>query len=195
MDLPGVNSNEALTSLYRDLRSGPGGLSSREAQRRLESWGPNEVGRQQKRRWVRELGAQFVHPLAVLLAAAAVPCVLTGSRTLAIAIVAVIVLNAAFAFLQEQHAEHAVEALAAFLPERAHVLRDGCRVEVEAQDLVVGDIIFVEEGDRVCADARLMRGELDVDMSMLTGESAPGHRFAEEIDSARAPARGSRSHL
>lgn len=146
LNLTDADSSEALTSLYRDVRSGPEGLSTREAQRRLESWGPNEVTRQRRRHWLRELATQFVHPLALLLVAAAALCLATGSRTLAIAIVAVIALNAVFAFLQEQHAEHAVEALAAFLPERARVLRDGQRVDVEARDLVVGDVIFVEEG-------------------------------------------------
>lgn len=182
-----VDADESLTALLRDLRSDAGGLSSREAQRRLQAWGPNEVTRQGGRRWPRDLAEQFVHPLALLLAAAAVLCAVTDSTTLAVAILAVIIVNAAFAFLQEQHAEHAVEALAAFIPERARVLRDGHRVEIEARALVVGDVMSVEEGDRVCADARLITGELAVDMSMLTGESAPVHRAAGDDDHARTP--------
>ena len=90
-----------------------------------------------------------------------------------IAIVAVIFLNAGFAFAQEMQAERAVEALAAFLPERARVKRDGQRQEIEARLLVPGDVLLIEEGDSICADARLMTGTVEVDMSTLTGESVP----------------------
>ncbi|GHH59662.1 hypothetical protein GCM10018781_03290 [Kitasatospora indigofera] len=71
---------------------------------------------------------------------------------------AVILLNAALAFAQEQQAEKAVEALAAFLPERATVIRDGVRREVPATSLVPGDVLVVEEGERISTDARLLSG-------------------------------------
>jgi magnesium-transporting ATPase (P-type) len=82
----------------------------------------------------------------------------SGTPPLAVAIVTVILLNASFSFVQELQAERAVEALAAFLPERARVLRDGSRQEIEARVLVPGDVLLIEEGERVCADARLMSG-------------------------------------
>ncbi len=167
-----------MTQLFRDLRAGPGGLPGREAARRLEVSGPNELARRGGRRWPGELAAQFTQPLAVLLAVAAVLAWITGTPRLAIAIAAVIVLNAAFAFAQEMQAERAVEALAAFLPERARVLRDGRRQEIEARLLVPGDVLLIEEGESICADARLMTGSLEVDMSTLTGESAPVTRTA-----------------
>ena len=99
-------------------------------------------------------------------------------RRWGIAIIAVIFLNAGFAFAQEMQAERAVEALAAFLPERAAVRRDGQRQEIEARQLVPGDLLLIEEGDSICADARLMTGTLEVDMSTLTGESVPVTRSA-----------------
>ena len=102
----------------------------------------------------------------------------SGTPRLAIAIAAVILLNAGFAFAQEMQAERAVEALAAFLPEHARVLRDGTRQEIQARLLVPGDVLLVEEGESVCADARLMNGVLEVDMSTLTGESVPVTRSA-----------------
>jgi P-type E1-E2 ATPase len=94
----------------------------------------------------------------------------------------VILLNAAFFFFQELQAERAVEALAAFLPERARVMRDGSRQEIEARLLVPGDVLLTEERERICADARLMTGTLEVDMSALTGESVPVIRSAEVLD-------------
>jgi P-type E1-E2 ATPase len=75
-------------------------------------------------------------------------------------------------------AERAVEALAAFLPERARVRRDGRPQDIEASVLVPGDVLLIEEGDSVCADARLMTGTVEVDMSTLTGESEPVTRSA-----------------
>src|SRR6185437_6467458 len=79
-------------------------------------------------------------------------------------------------------AEKPVEALAAFLPARAHVWRDGRDQEVPASALVPGDVLVVAEGESICADARLIAGALEVDLSMLTGESAPVSRSAEAPD-------------
>jgi len=168
--------------LFRDLRSSADGLSAREADRRLLAAGPNELTRRGGRRWPGELAGQVTHPLALLLAAAAVLAFVSGTAVLAAAIVAVIVLNAGFAFLQERHAEHAVEALAAFLPSHASVLRDGSRQQVEAISLVPGDVLVIEEGDRISADARLISGTVEVDLSTLTGESQPVTRSAGDSD-------------
>ncbi len=173
---------EPLAQLFRDLRSAPGGLSGREAARRLEVYGANELTRRGGRRWPRELSRQFTQPLALLLALAAILAWASGTPRLAIAIVAVIFLNAGFAFAQEMQAERAVEALAAFLPERARVRRDGSAHEIEARVLVPGDVLLIEEGESVCADARLMTGTLEIDMSTLTGESAPVSREAGPAD-------------
>ena len=107
---------------------------------------------------------------------------LPGSAVVAAAIVAVIIANALFAFVQEQQAERAVEALAAYLPQRATVIRDGTRRSIEAHDLVPGDILEIAEGDKISADARLLSGALEVDTSALTGESAPVYRSADLID-------------
>jgi len=167
------NPLEPLAQLFRDLRSTSGGLSSREAARRLEAAGPNELARRGGRHWPGELAGQFTHPLALLLAVAAALAWASGAPKLAIAIAAVIMLNAAFSFAQELQAERAVEALAAFLPERARVLRDGAPQDIEARSLVPGDVLLIEEGERICADARLISGTVEVDMSTLTGESVP----------------------
>jgi calcium-translocating P-type ATPase len=177
-----VDPQEPVVQLFQDLRTGPGGLSGREAARRLLVCGPNQLARRGRARWPGELAGQFTQPLALLLAGAAVLAWLTGSPRLALAIVVVIVLNAGFAFAEEMQAERAVEALAAFLPERATVLRDGARQEIEARCLVPGDVLILEEGESICADARLMAGTLEVDMSTLTGESVPVIRSAGPPD-------------
>ncbi len=177
-----VQPNEPLDLLLRDLRSSRGGLSTREAQRRLIHSGPNALRRRGGRQWPRQLLRQFTHPLALLLWAAAILAFSVGIDTVAIAIVSVILLNAVFAFVQERHAEHAVEALAAFIPLHATVIRDGRRRSVDAADLVPGDVLVVVEGDKISADARLFDGGVEVDMSALTGESVAVYRGAEPVD-------------
>jgi calcium-translocating P-type ATPase len=166
--------------LFADLRSRPAGLGTREVERRLTAYGRNEITRRGRRRWSREVVAQLTHPLALLLWGAAVLAWLAGTPILAGAIVAVILLNAVFALLQEHQAERAVEALAAFLPDQIAALRDERRQLVDARELVPGDVIFLDEGDRVPADARLIEGRLQIDTSALTGESVPVTREAGE---------------
>ena len=122
-----VNAREPLAELFRDLRTSPHGLAGRDAARRLVVYGPNGLTRRAGRRWPAELLSQFTQPLAILLAVAAVLAWIGGAPALAIAVVAVILLNAGFAFVQEMQAERAVDALAAFLPATARVIRDGAR--------------------------------------------------------------------
>ena len=171
---------ESEERLFRDLRSRPEGLAGREVERRLTHYGPNEITRRGRRRWWRDVVAQLTHPLALLLWAAAVLAWFAGTPVLTVAIVAVIVLNALFALWQERQAERAVEALAAYLPEQTATLRDGRRRLVASKSLVPGDVILLEEGDRVPADARLVEGRLQIDTSALTGESVPVTREAGE---------------
>ncbi|MFB9413705.1 cation-translocating P-type ATPase [Dactylosporangium matsuzakiense] len=173
---------EPIDLLMRDLRCGAGGLPAREAARRLVVYGPNELTRRGGRRWWRELVRQLVHPLAALLWLAAALALVAGTTALAVAIGVVVIVNAVFAFVQEQQAERAVEALAAYLPQRATVLRDGVRTAIPAADLVPGDVLMIEEGERICADARLIEGGVEVDLSTLNGESLPAYRSAAETD-------------
>ncbi|MCX5193137.1 cation-transporting P-type ATPase [Streptomyces sp. NBC_00249] len=169
---------EPLPLLRRELHTGPLGLSSREAARRLAVHGPNEVRRTTRTSVLRELLRQLVHPLALLLWAAAALAFIAAIEVLGWAIVAVVLVNAGFALVQERQAERAVETLAAYLPARAQVIRDGQPQHVPARDLVPGDLIALDEGDRVPADARLTEGGIEADLSMLTGESTPVERVA-----------------
>ena len=176
-----------LAELFRDLRTGPDGLGGREAARRLVVNGANTLVRAQDRRWPAELLSQFTQPLAVLLALAAVLAWFGGTPALSAAVMAVILLNAAFAFVQERQAERAVDALSAFLPPTARVVRDGVHQQVPAADLVPGDVLVLGEGDRVCADARIVRGAVEVDLSALTGESVPTSRSDEPAPLTPSP--------
>ena len=113
----------------------------------------------------------------MLLWVGALLALLGGQPPLAIAIVAVIVVNAIFSFAQEYRAERAVEALRGILPQRVRVRRDGRPREIAAEEIVPGDVVLLAAGDRVCADGELLQEiELRVDLSTLTGESRPVRR-------------------
>ena len=155
------------------LGSGPTGLSSQEAASRLVATGPNALDVSHRSTFWATLVRQLTHPLALLLWVAAVLAATTQGATLATAILAVIALNATFAVIQERHAEHAVEALASYLPQQATVVRDGHRQAIPATSVVPGDLLVIEEGAAVCADGKLLSGAVELDMSAVTGESAP----------------------
>jgi len=178
---------EQIDLLLRDLGTRRSGLRTREAARRLAQHGPNEITRREGPSRLREIARQFTHPLALLLWVAAALALVEGIAALAIAIVAVIALNAVFAFSQEVQAERATEALQEYLPPKARVRRDGSVTGVDARELVPGDVIEIAEGDRLSADARLIDGSVEIDASPLTGESQPVLRVARRTRPAPSP--------
>jgi calcium-translocating P-type ATPase len=145
-------------------------------------YGSNELTRRGGPRWPRELAGQLTHPLALLLWLAGAMSFAVGNRTVAVAVLLVIILNATFAFIQELQAERSVEALAGYMPQHVRVLRDGAPTTIGALQLVPGDIALLSEGERVAADMRLLTGAVEVDLSTLTGESVSVTRAADLID-------------
>lgn len=116
-----------------------------------------------------------------MLWGAALLAFIAGMPQLGIAIIAVILLNAVFAFVQEGRADRAAERLRSLLPARVTVIRDGRKRSVEATDVVVGDVVALEAGDRIPADGIVLRATaLSLDTSMLTGESRPVHLAVAE---------------
>ncbi|MDD7939539.1 cation-transporting P-type ATPase [Actinomycetospora lutea] len=176
VDGSAVDPEAPLERIFHELRSGPDGLDDRDAARRLRVHGPNALPTRRGASWPRALGRQLVHPLALLLWAAAGLAMVAGTPVLAAAVVVVVVLNAGLAFWQEQHAEHAVAALEAYLPARTRVLRGGVAREIPAAEVVTGDVVLLTEGAAVPADGRLVTGAVEIDMSALTGESVPVSR-------------------
>ena len=155
-------------------RLAPTGLTAAEAARRHEDAGPNALPPPRATPAWRKLGAEFVNLFAVMLWVAGGLALIGGLVPLGLAIFAVVVLNGVFAFGQEYRAERAAASLRDLLPRRATVLRDGQRLAVDARELVVGDTVWLEPGDRVSAD--LVLGEAHgvlVNTSTLTGESVP----------------------
>ena len=158
----------------RALDSRASGLTAAEAAARLERDGPNRLPSPRRPSALQRFAAQLVHFFALMLWVAGALAFVAGLPTLGIAIFLVVVVNAVFAFVQENRADRAADRLRALLPRRVVVRRDGRRVEIEADEVVVGDALLLEAGDRVPADADLTEAHgLLMDTSMLTGESEP----------------------
>lgn len=155
------------------LGSGRHGLTASEAAVRLATIGRNTIPRTTPVPAWRILLRQCRGVVVALLCAALVAAWIMAERADAAAIGVVLVLNVALGFVMELRSRRAVESLALLETHRATVVRDGVRVEIDARDLVPGDVIALEAGQSVPADARLIGGEARVNESILTGESVP----------------------
>jgi Ca2+-transporting ATPase len=166
------------------------GLTAEEAQKRLATYGPNELPQAPSVPLWRKLLGQFQDPLTILLLVAAlisfVAWLLERDAFLpydAIVILAIVILNGILSFAQEFRAEQAVAALKAMASPHAHVLRDGARQEILSSEVVPGDILLLEEGDSIAADARVIESvALRVAEAALTGESTPVSKDVGPID-------------
>ncbi len=166
-----TNYELALKQLHADPEHG---LSSAEAARRLELFGYNRIESGKKISPLMILVNQFISPFMLLLAIAAGLSFFFQEWLDGIAIMAVIVINAVIGFFMEYQAKRSMEALKKLTVVPARVLREGNLAEVPSEELVPGDIIFIEGGDMVTADARVIKStQLQTDESALTGESLP----------------------
>ncbi len=149
------------------------GLSTRQANARLVDAGPNSIPTGRPASAWQVLLTQFRSVVTLLLMSALLIAALTGDAADAIAIAAVLILNVALGFAVEIRAHRAVEALADVEPRIAVVVRDGLTREIDAHVVVPGDVLLLEAGEGVPADARMLSGEVQVNESALTGESVP----------------------
>ena len=172
----------SVPEVFSILDSGTRGLSQEEAKKRLQRYSPNTINKVKgKPLWVRFL-ANFTHLMAILLWVGGIIGFLAQMPQLGIAIWLVNIINGTFSFWQEYKAEKATDALRQLLPSYARVLRNGEMQRILADELVMGDVILVEEGDRISADARLFNtNDLRIDQSTLSGESRPVRKTSDTI--------------
>ncbi len=168
-----------------ELDAGRSGLSPRQAQERLEKYGPNKLaGAPKKPLWARFLDQMRDPMILVLLAAAALSLLSSGGEDWveAVIILVIVVVNACISISQEDSAEKALEALQKMSAPLAKVIRGGEQIRLETDALVPGDIIVLEAGDLVPADARILEcANLKADESAMTGESVPVNKQADEV--------------
>jgi magnesium-transporting ATPase (P-type) len=182
-----------MNQLYAELGTGPNGLSTADADQKLREHGPNILPKARKTPLSHKAIVQFKNLFNVLLIVAAILSFFTGwtshdmgSVQMGLAILLVVIISVLFSMFQEHRAERAIEALRQLVPDNVKAVRDGKVTQLSASRIVPGDIIALEEGDKVPADARLISAfQLSIDNSILTGESDPQTRH-DTCDEAEA---------
>jgi len=169
-----VHHDQSVKEVFYGLHSNAGGLDSKEAKKRLESYGKNIIKEKKRISPVKIFINQFKSFIIGILIAAVVISLVIGERIDAIVIGIILVLNAAFGFVQEYRAEKAIEALKKMASLKAKVIRNNEKIEIDASEIVPGDILILETGDKIAADARLIEAiNLETQEAALTGESTP----------------------
>ncbi|MBC9702561.1 MAG: HAD-IC family P-type ATPase, partial [Leuconostoc sp.] len=186
------DNTEVLSHLQTDASKG---LSSSEANKRLEQNGANQLNEAKSTNLVQKFINQFKDLMIAILLAAAIVAAFTGEVVDAIFILAIVIINAIFGVFQEAKAEDAINALKEMSTPNASVIRDGKETSIKSTELVVGDIVRLEAGDIVPADVRLIESaSLQVEEASLTGESVPINKSAETLQETDLPL-GDRTNL
>lgn len=168
---------------FKDLESSENGLTSLEAQKRLEKYGPNKLNEAKKKSLVKRFFEQLADPMIIILLAAALISAITSIYNHefpsdVIIILTVVIINAILGVFQESKAEKSIEALQKMSASHAKVLRDGKVVSVKSEELVVGDVVLLDAGDAVPCDMRLFEcASLKIEEAALTGESVPVTKY------------------
>jgi len=158
--------------VLRELKTNENGLTHSEAIERLKKHGPNELKEVAGVNPLKIFLEQFKNFLIIILLVAAITCLFIGKFIDFILILVIVIANGIFGFVQDYKAEKSIQALKKLAAPKAKVLREGIEAEIDASEIVPGDIILLEEGEKVPADARLIQAfDLKSDESVLTGES------------------------
>ncbi|MGM0445196.1 MAG: cation-translocating P-type ATPase, partial [Bacillota bacterium] len=164
------------------------GLTQSEAEKRFKKYGPNSLKQKSQISPFKIFVDQFKNILVILLLIASGFSFFIGDTVEAIAIGAVIILNALFGFVTEYRAEKSVEELKKMITSDSKVLRNGEVKNIKSKNIVPGDIVIIEEGDRITADGRLIEADnLACDESALTGESEPVSKHTDKIEKEDVP--------
>jgi P-type Ca2+ transporter type 2C len=178
----------AAEEVLNHLKVQDNGLTSEEAKKRLEHYGPNQLEEAPRPTFLRMLWEQLNNFVVILLIIASIISALLGDYIEASAIMAIVVLNAVLGIVQERRAEEALAALKKLAAPDAQVIRDGSRQSIPAYELVPGDLVFLEAGNYVPADLRLLEAvNLRVEEASLTGESLPVQKNAARVLEKNVP--------
>ncbi|WP_434632226.1 calcium-transporting P-type ATPase, PMR1-type [Thermoanaerobacterium thermosaccharolyticum] len=174
-----LDIDEISSNLKTDVNNG---LSTEEAKKRLEKYGPNNLSEKKKRTVLSMLLDQFKDYMVIILIIASIVSLFLGEITDAVIILFIILLNAFLGMIQENNAEKSLESLKKLSAPVSRVLRDGKVIEIESQYLVPGDVVFLEAGNFVPADGRIIESaNLKIDESALTGESIASEKIAGKL--------------
>lgn len=174
--------------ILKELNTTPEGLSWEEARRRLERYGPNELKEKKKKTPLMMFFDQFRDFMILVLIASAIVSGIIGEPSDTIAIIVIVILNAIIGFIQEYRAEKAMAALKKMASPVATVIRDKKAMNIPSAELVPGDIVFLEAGNLVPADLRLIEAvQLKIEEAALTGESVPVEKSTEVLKEKDVP--------
>ena len=169
-----VSKQEVLQSLETSIN----GLSQNEAISRNKEYGSNTLIEQEKESQLKEFLSQFTEPLMILLIIAGIVAFLINDIIDSLVIFFVVILNAIIGYRQERKAENAMENLKSMTTNTTIALRDNKKIRINTEDVTIGDIVLIEEGDNIPADLRIIDSyDLKINESSLTGESLPVHKY------------------
>jgi magnesium-transporting ATPase (P-type) len=178
-----------IAAVFEKVGSGPNGLTEQEARARRERYGPNQLPRGKKKTPLLRFLRQFDNLLIYVLLASAAITALMAHWVDAGVIFGVVLVNAIIGFVQEGKAEKALESIRDMLTFQSSVLRDGRRIALPAEEVVPGDVVLVESGDKIPADMRLFKvKDLNIEEAMLTGESVPIEKLVTALPAGTVPA-------
>lgn len=184
-----------VSDVLSDLKTQEKGLNTDEAARRLEEYGKNELAAEEKASLLSILASQFINVLIIVLLVSATISLILGKQVESISIFIIVILAAVLGTLQEFQAGKALEALRRMASPSATVIRDGETTEIPASDLVPGDIVVVNYGNKVPADIRIIESNnLQVEEAALTGESLAVEKMTAAIEGDNVPL-GDRKNL
>ncbi len=173
---------QTISEVYANLHTSEEGLSDAEASERLKQNGRNELRAKPPKTMLAMLKEQIIDPMVLILLGAALFSAFLQEWTEAVVIAMIVVLNAVIGIVQEKKAQSSLEALRSMSAPTARVLRQGEESIIPASELVVGDIVFLSDGDMIPADMRLIdSANLKIQEASLTGESVPTEKEAEDI--------------
>ncbi|SHF96260.1 Ca2+-transporting ATPase [Mariniphaga anaerophila] len=183
------NKNSALwhaepyNEVIKSIESSEEGLTTNEAKKRLQKFGPNQIKKKSNDGPLIVLWRQINNPLIWVLIGSSTLAVLLGKITDGAVVMAVVVINTIIGFIQEFKAGKAIDALSEMVPENATVHRDGQKASIPVAEIVPGDIVELEAGERIPADMRLIQQKnLSVEEAALTGESVPSQKSINAVD-------------
>ncbi len=172
-----------IKTIFEEFQTSEEGLTTQESQKRLAQNGPNQISKEKKTPAILKFLKQFNSPLIYILIVAMVISFIFHHRVDAYVILSVIFINAIIGFVQENKAEKAIDALKKLIVSYAKVYRDGKLVKLPSAALVPGDVVLLEEGDKIPADGRLIElKNFKTQESSLTGESFPGEKSLKILD-------------
>lgn len=181
--------DQDISSVFGELRTSVKGLSPEDAEKRLEEYGKNELKEKEKVSVFRLFLSQFKSILILILVIAAIVSALLGEAIDAAVILFTVFLAGILGFVQEYRAEKAIELLKSLTSPEATVVRNGSEKKIPSTYLVPGDIILLQTGDRIPADARIIEEfNLKVDESSLTGESVPAQKVTDALPAGTSEA-------